>query len=561
LSLGKQALILIPEIALTVEFIDRLKKRFGEKPAQWHSGVTMTEKRRCWRMVGEDKAQVVVGARSSLYLPFKNLGLIVVDEEHDTSYKQEDGALYSARDMAVMRASIEMGAVILASATPSLETWANADGGKYNRIDLTERFGDAIMPEILTIDMRHQPMLKNSWISPQLKEEVDLRLERDEQSLLFLNRRGYAPITVCRKCGDQVGCEQCDARMVEHRFNGHLMCHQCGETKNIPNACPTCGEVDCLTAVGPGVERLAEEAQEKFPNAKISVLSSDMLISAQALKARIKGIASGEADIIIGTQLVAKGHNFPLLTLVGVIDSDLALMGGDLRAAERTFQLMRQVAGRAGRVDKKGTAFLQTHQPEHSVIKSVVLKRLEGRVEEIEGQNSNIISAAYKNISTTFRVHSAILEALEPKTFSEFLNFLKTDWANTLNIDTARLCLEAPSISQNDIPQLQMEFGPSVVFLQEGEIDHYITLGQDNDPRPVTLRQIRKGASNIYNDIAPELRSEALMKLDLGEGNSPGLLLLGSTNPDQFLPNMGTDLLVFYGSIFEKIMQRWLFNG
>ena len=289
LSLGKQALILIPEIALTVEFIDRLKKRFGEKPAQWHSGVTMTEKRRCWRMVGEDKAQVVVGARSSLYLPFKNLGLIVVDEEHDTSYKQEDGALYSARDMAVMRASIEMGAVILASATPSLETWANADGGKYNRIDLTERFGDAIMPEILTIDMRHQPMLKNSWISPQLKEEVDLRLERDEQSLLFLNRRGYAPITVCRKCGDQVGCEQCDARMVEHRFNGHLMCHQCGETKNIPNACPTCGEVDCLTAVGPGVERLAEEAQEKFPNAKISVLSSDMLISAQALKARIKG--------------------------------------------------------------------------------------------------------------------------------------------------------------------------------------------------------------------------------------------------------------------------------
>ena len=218
LSLGKQALILIPEIALTVEFIDRLKKRFGEKPAQWHSGVTMTEKRRCWRMVGEDKAQVVVGARSSLYLPFKNLGLIVVDEEHDTSYKQEDGALYSARDMAVMRASIEMGAVILASATPSLETWANADGGKYNRIDLTERFGDAIMPEILTIDMRHQPMLKNSWISPQLKEEVDLRLERDEQSLLFLNRRGYAPITVCRKCGDQVGCEQCDARMVEHRF-------------------------------------------------------------------------------------------------------------------------------------------------------------------------------------------------------------------------------------------------------------------------------------------------------------------------------------------------------
>mgnify|MGYP000161808498 CR=1 FL=1 len=356
LLLGKQALILIPEIALTVEFLDRLKKRFGQKPAQWHSGVTMTEKRRCWRMVAEAKAQVVVGARSSLYLPFKNLGLIVVDEEHDTSYKQEDGVLYSARDMAVMRASIEQGSVILASATPSLETWVNADTGKYNRVDLTERFGDARIPEIFTIDMRDQPMERNSWISPQLKDEVELRLERSEQSLLFLNRRGYAPITVCRKCGDQVGCEQCDARMVEHRFHGHLMCHQCGETKEMPNTCPSCGEVDCLTAVGPGVERLAEEAQVKFPNAKISVLSSDMLISAQALKERIKGIASGDADIIIGTQLVAKGHNFPLLTLVGVIDSDLALMGGDLRAAERTFQLMRQVAGRAGRADKKGIA-------------------------------------------------------------------------------------------------------------------------------------------------------------------------------------------------------------
>ena len=194
-------------------------------------------------------------------------------------------------------------------------------------------------------------------------------------------------------------------------------------------------------------------------------------------------------------------------------------------------------------------------------LKSVVLKRLEGRLDEIEGQNSNIISAAYKNISTTFRVHSAILEALEPTTFTEFLNFLKTDWANSLGIDVARLCLEEPFINKDDIPQLQTEFGPSVIFLQEGEIDHYITLGQDNDPRSVTLRQIRKGASNIYDNIAPELRSEALMKLDLGQGNSPGLLLLGSINPDQFLPNMGTDLFVFYGSIFEKVMQRWFFNG
>jgi primosomal protein N' (replication factor Y) len=298
--------------------------------------------------------------------------LIVVDEEHDTSYKQEDGVLYSARDMAVMRASISGGSVVLASATPSLETWANAQAGKYNRIDLTERFGAALMPDMATIDMREQLMGTNSWISSDLGREIDVRLERSEQSLLFLNRRGYAPITVCRKCGEQIGCDHCDARMVEHRFQGHLMCHQCGETKKMPEECPSCKEVGSLSAVGPGVERLAEEAEKRFPDAKISVLSSDMLMSAKALKQRISAIAAGEADIIIGTQLVAKGHNFPLLTLVGVIDSDLALMGGDLRAAERTFQLMRQVAGRAGRSDKKGIAYLQTHQPDHPVIKAIL---------------------------------------------------------------------------------------------------------------------------------------------------------------------------------------------
>ena len=372
LKQGRQALVLIPEIALTVEFLDRVEKRFGRQPAQWHSGVTMTEKRRCWRMVGSGNAQVVVGARSSLYLPFENLGLIVVDEEHDTSYKQEDGVLYSARDMAVMRASICGAAVILASATPALETWVNAEEGKYKRIDLKERFGAAVMPDMAAIDMRDQTMAAQSWISPDLAGHVDTRLKKGEQSLLFLNRRGYAPITVCRKCGDQIGCDFCDARMVEHRFHGHLMCHQCGETKTMPSECPSCHEAGSLAAVGPGVERLAEEAEARFPDAKIEVLSSAMLISARALKARIQGIAAGEADIIIGTQLVAKGHNFPLLTLVGVIDSDLGLMGGDLRAAERTFQLMRQVAGRAGRSDKKGIAYLQTHQTEHPVIKAIL---------------------------------------------------------------------------------------------------------------------------------------------------------------------------------------------
>jgi primosomal protein N' (replication factor Y) len=334
----------------------------------------MTERRRCWKMVGEGGAQLVVGARSALYLPYQNLGLIVIDEEHDTSYKQEDGVLYSARDMAVLRASICGASVILASATPSLETWANADAGKYKRVDLAARFGAAELPDMQAIDMREESLERNQWISPSLFEQVNQRLAAGEQSLLFLNRRGYAPITVCRCCGEQIGCDHCDARMVEHRFHGRLMCHQCGETKPVPEVCPNeaCGIEGRMAPIGPGVERLLEEATERFPDARVSVLSSDMAMSARALKEKIHGIARGDADIIIGTQMVAKGHNFPLLTLVGVIDADLGLQGGDLRAAERSFQLIRQVAGRAGRSDKKGTAYLQTHQPAHPVITAIL---------------------------------------------------------------------------------------------------------------------------------------------------------------------------------------------
>ncbi|MEO1562984.1 MAG: primosomal protein N' [Pseudomonadota bacterium] len=372
LARGQQALVLLPEIALTVDFLDRVEARFGARPAEWHYGVTMTERRRCWRMVAQNGAQLVVGARSALYLPFANLGLIVVDEEHDSSYKQEDGVFYSARDMAVMRASIAGAQVILASATPALETWVNAEAGKYDRVVLDRRFGAAELPEMVPLDLREEEMSAQSWISPRLAQEIDRRLEAGEQSLLFLNRRGYAPITVCRVCGYQVGCDHCDARMVEHRFRGELMCHQCGETKDKPKTCPSCGIEDRFAPIGPGVERLAEEATARFPEARIALLSSDLMLSGQRLREHIKSIAEGEADVIIGTQLVAKGHNFPLLTCVGVIDADLGLQGGDLRAAERTFQLIRQVAGRAGRADRRGTAYIQTHQPEHPVIKAII---------------------------------------------------------------------------------------------------------------------------------------------------------------------------------------------
>lgn len=392
LRMGRQALVLLPEIALTAEFLTRVQVRFGAHPAEWHSGVTMTERRRVWRMVGQGDAQLVVGARSALFLPFRDLGLIIVDEEHDTSYKQEDGVLYNARDMAVLRAAMCSARVVLASATPSLESWANAEAGKYDRLELSARFGAAVLPDMRAIDMRAEKLPAGTWISPTLRAAVTDRLERGEQSLLFINRRGFAPVTLCRACGQQIGCANCDARMVEHRFLKRLMCHQCGETTPIPTICPSCQVEGKLAPVGPGIERLAEEATALFPEARIAVLSSDLFASARALKAGILEISKGGADIIIGTQLVAKGHNFPLLTLVGVIDADLGLQGSDLRAAERTFQLMRQVAGRAGRAEKPGTALLQTFQPEHPVIRAILSGDEDGfwRAEAAERQAAGV---------------------------------------------------------------------------------------------------------------------------------------------------------------------------
>ncbi|WP_380058648.1 primosomal protein N' [Falsihalocynthiibacter sp. SS001] len=392
LRLGRQALVLLPEIALTAEFLTRVEKRFGAKPAEWHSGVTMIERRRVWRMVGAAGAELVVGARSALYLPFRDLGLIVVDEEHDTSYKQEDGVLYSARDMAVLRATYCAAEVVLASATPSLETWANAEAGKYKRLDLASRYGEAQLPDMRAIDMRNEKLQSSRWISPTLRSAVQARVEKGEQALLFINRRGYAPTTLCRACGEQIGCDFCDARMVEHRFLKRLVCHQCGETKPMPTECPSCKVEGKLAPVGPGVERLAEEVAEVFPDARIAVLSSDLFSSARALKEQIATIADGGADIVIGTQLVAKGHNFPNLTLVGVVDADLGLQGSDLRAAERSFQLMRQVSGRAGRSAKKGTALLQTYQPEHPVIRAILSGEEEQfwRAEAAERQEAGV---------------------------------------------------------------------------------------------------------------------------------------------------------------------------
>ncbi|SDO69287.1 primosomal protein N' [Phyllobacterium sp. OV277] len=368
---GKQVLILLPEIALTQQFLERFHDRFGSKPAEWHSDLAPKTRERVWRQVMEGQVRVVAGARSALFLPFQELGLIIVDEEHDPAYKQEDRVFYNARDMAVVRGHIGSFPVILASATPSVESQVNALQGRYTRIRLTGRYAEAAMPDLKAIDMRRSPPRPGGFLSPALVEAMNQTLQRKEQSLLFLNRRGYAPLTLCRVCGHRFQCPCCSSWLVEHRFRGQLVCHQCGHHEPRPEACPSCGTLDHLVACGPGVERIAEEAEKTFPDARIIVLSSD-LMGVKRLRLELDAIARGEADIVIGTQLVAKGHNFPNMTLVGVVDADLGLANGDPRAAERTFQLLSQVTGRAGRTGKKSLGLLQTYQPDHPVMRAIV---------------------------------------------------------------------------------------------------------------------------------------------------------------------------------------------
>ncbi|WGG59258.1 primosomal protein N' [Brucella intermedia] len=369
---GRQVLILLPEIALTQQFLDRFHDRFGAKPAEWHSDLAPRTRERVWRQIAEGTVRVVAGARSALFLPFKELGLIVVDEEHDPAYKQEDRVFYNARDMAVVRGHISGFPVVLASATPSIESQVNAEQGRYKRIKLYGRYAEAALPDLKTIDMRRSPPPPGRFLSPALTEAVGKTVERGEQALLFLNRRGYAPLTLCRVCGHRFQCPQCSSWLVEHRFRGQLMCHQCGYHEPVPQACPECGTLDHLVACGPGVERIAEEVAATFDKARIIVLSSDMAGGVKRLRLELDAIAKGEADIVIGTQLVAKGHNFPNMTLVGVVDADLGLANGDPRAAERTFQLLNQVTGRAGRTGRKSLGLLQTYQPDHPVMRAIV---------------------------------------------------------------------------------------------------------------------------------------------------------------------------------------------
>jgi primosomal protein N' (replication factor Y) len=374
---GRQALIMAPEIALTVPFLDRFARRFGVRPAVWHASVGEKGRAAVRRGVADGSIRAVVAARSGLFLPFRSLGVIVVDEEHDGAYKQEDGVSYHARDMAVVRARLEGATVVLASATPSIETRVNAERGRYRRLELPARYGGRSMPDVAAIDLRRTPPERGSWLAPRLVSALAETLAAGEQSLLFLNRRGYAPLTLCRRCGHRMKCPHCSAWLVEHRFRASLVCHHCGFSGSTPKACPSCAAEDSFVACGPGVERIRDEAVARFPEARVSILSSD-IVGGERLRAELESIERGEVDIVVGTQMVTKGHHFPGMTLVGAVDSDFALGAADPRAGERTFQVLQQVTGRAGRGERPGRALLQTHDPDHPVIRALVAGDREG---------------------------------------------------------------------------------------------------------------------------------------------------------------------------------------
>jgi primosomal protein N' (replication factor Y) len=373
---GRQVLVLLPEIALSAQWLERFTERFGAAPAVWHSELTARARRATWRAVASGEARVVVGARSALFLPFSELGLIVIDEEHDAAFKQEDGVIYHARDMAVVRARLGQIPIVLVSATPSLETVTNVKAGRYRCLHLPDRHGGARLPEVTLVDLRRDKperieSLGQGWLSPSLRQAIVETLAAEEQVLLFLNRRGYAPLTLCRACGHRLECPHCTAWLVEHRLAGRLQCHHCGFESRLPERCPACEAEGALAACGPGVERLAEEVAALYPQARTAVMASDTLAGPSAAAELLRAVAAREVDLLIGTQIVAKGHHFPHLTLVGVVDADLGLYGGDLRAAERTYQLLHQVAGRAGRAARPGRVLIQTAEPEHPVMQAL----------------------------------------------------------------------------------------------------------------------------------------------------------------------------------------------
>ncbi len=418
LKKGKQALVLLPEIALSSQWLKRFETRFGVPPVEWHSDLGAGERRRNWRAVISGEAKVVVGARSALFLPYSDLGLIVVDEEHEATFKQDEGVLYNARDMGVVRGQIGSFPVILASATPALETYINATSGKYEHIKLPSRFGVAELPDIELIDLKtHRPGAQR-WISEPLESAVKETLASGQQAMLFINRRGYAPLTLCDACGFRLQCPHCTAWLVEHRLTRRLQCHHCGYSSKIPEICPDCGEADCFKACGPGIERLTEEASLLFPDARLQMIASDTMTGPGAAARFVEAMSRGDIDLLVGTQIVAKGYHFPNLTLVGIVDADLGLSGGDLRASERSYQLLSQVAGRAGRAEHKGKVMLQTHLPDHPVMQAISSANIDSFIQE-EAKMREMAG-----MPPFGRLASLILSSPDPESLRNFSNEL-----------------------------------------------------------------------------------------------------------------------------------------
>lgn len=477
LEQGKQVLILVPEISLTTQWLGRFQKRFGVRPANWHSGLSLKERVDTWKAIAEGRVKVVVGARSALFLPYTDLGLMVVDESHDHSFKQEDVVNYQGRDMAVVRAKIEQIPLILSTATPDLETVVNVEEQKYDKVELKNRFAEAKLPEIKVVDLKKDKPQKGewgvSWLAPTLVKALHENLAKGEQSVLFLNRRGYAPLLLCRDCGHRLQCPSCSSWLTEHKKSGVMMCHHCGYVDDIPLVCPHCGSKDGLTACGPGVERVAEEAAMRFPEAKIEILSSDNAGTFAAVSKVIERMERHETDILIGTQIIAKGHHFPNLTLIGIVDADLGLMGSDLRACEQTYQLLAQVAGRAGRGDKSGTVYLQTVYPENNVLQALLHNDRNGFLEFeknsrrllhyppygklaaliVSGTNSALVERTAIDLGRT-APHTEHIEVLGPAPAPLYL--LKDKYRFRLLLKTSRLINIQNVITQwlamNNIP-------------------------------------------------------------------------------------------------------------
>ncbi|HZZ32029.1 MAG TPA: primosomal protein N', partial [Phenylobacterium sp.] len=424
-----QVLILLPEIALTQAVIARVAARFGAEPGEWHSDVAPPVRRRVWEAVATGCCRIVVGARSALFLPFGDLKLIVVDEEHDASFKQEEGFIYQARDLAVARGKIEDAAVVLASATPSLESLRNAEQGRYRWLRLSARHGDARLPDISLIDLRETPPDHGRWLSPPLVKAMGETFARGEQTLLFLNRRGYAPLVLCKACGQRMTSPDTDSWLVEHRYSGRLVCHLTGFSMPKPKACPHCGAHDALVSIGPGVERVEEEARSLFPQARVAVFSSDTAFDAREGRRLIEAMADGQIDILVATQAAAKGHNFPDLTLVGVVDADLGLRGGDLRAAERTYQLLAQATGRAGRKEKAGRALLQTWAPEHAVMQALAAQDRDAFVE------AEMAERELAGLPPFGRLAAVVISGVDPAQLEAFAQAMAQAAPNAAGVD------------------------------------------------------------------------------------------------------------------------------